>query len=412
MMSRLSRFALCLALLAFAGAGFAADWPQWRGPARDGVSRETGLLKKWPKGGPKLLWENPLGAGASSFAVVGDRLYTMYQNRERQYGVCLDANTGKKVWEYGMGKPFAKVATGPRATPTVDGERVYFQDAWGNLACVQAADGKEIWTVDTMKLAGSKPINWQVANSPFISGELLVINPGVDPKNRQGASVMALDKKTGKVIWKSGADVAGYSTPVEMKVGGVDSFVLLTGENVIGVAAKDGAQLWSYAWPNRTKINVPQVIVDGDKVFATTGYGVGCVMLQIASEGGKFTAKEVWPMSKAMRCRYGNPVMVDGYIYGFDDRTLTCIDPKTGQSSWKQDGFGYGALSYADGLFYLFGEKGNLALARLTPARCEVISEVSLLPGKEARWATPTVAGGKLYVRDDQKVVCLDVKAK
>jgi outer membrane protein assembly factor BamB len=214
------------------------------------------------------------------------------------------------------------------------------------------------------------------------------------------------------VVWKSGNDVAGYSTPVEMKVGGVEMFALLTGENVVGVAAKDGKLLWSYRWPNRSKINVPQVIVDGDKVFVTTGYGIGCTLLQIVPAGGGFQAKEVWPMNKSMECRYGNPVLLDGYVYGFDEKQLTCVELKTGKQMWTKDGYGYGALSYADGLFYIMGEKGNLALAKLTPEKCEIVSEVKILPEKESLWATPTVADGKLFIRNSQKILCLDIKAK
>jgi outer membrane protein assembly factor BamB len=414
----LSRLALSLTLLLAAGTVYSADWPQWRGPERNAISRETGLLKQWPAGGPKVLWQKKLGAAGSSFAVVGNRVYTMYQDQTKEYGVCLDAETGDKVWEYGMGAPYKNVATGPRATPTVDGDVVYFQDAQGNVACVKAADGKEVWKDNLITKLGAKYINWRVANSPFISGDLLVLNPGA-----KGASIVALNKKTGAIIWKTLDDVAGYSTPVEMKIGGVDSFVLLTGEAVVGVAAKDGAPLWRYPWPNKSKINVPATVVEGDKVFVTTGYGIGCVLLQIVPEGDKFTAKEVWPISKDMQCRYGNPIVIDGYAYGTNEKKLTCVDLKTGKATWtyggsgksagKQDGFGYAAISYADGLFYVHGEKGNLALCKLTPEKCEIISEIpKILSGKEARWASPTIANGRLYVRDENEVVCYDIKAK
>lgn len=432
----MTRLFLGAVLLVWTTASFAADWPQWRGPARDGISKETGLLKSWPAEGPKVVWETKLGPAASAVAVVGGRVYTMYQDAKTQYGVALDEKTGNKLWEYAMGAAYAKSATGPRATPTVDGDKVYFHDALGNLACL-TLDGKELWKVNTLELAGAKPIPWNVANSPFISGDMLVVNPG-----GKDASIVALDKKTGKVIWKSMSDVAGYCTPVEMKVGGVDSLVLLTGESVCGVAAKDGKPLWRYPWPNKGKINVPAVVVDGDKVFATTGYGIGCVLLQIVPEGGNFTAKEVWPISKDMQCRYGNPILFNGYYYGTNEKKFTCIDPKTGKATWAQDGYGYAAFSIADGLAYIIGEKGNFALAKLTPEKFELISEVNMIPvpgaaapaapapgmgkggkggkggkkrgggGAEPRWTMPTIVNGKCYIRDDQRLLCLDVKAQ
>lgn len=398
--------ALLLGLMLSAGATWAKDWPEWRGPKRDALCQETGLLKSWPAGGPKALWQAPMGKGYATLAVADGRVFTQYGNNEGQWLVALDEKTGKELWKVKTGEKFPGGGfEGPRSTPTVDGPRVYVFSGEGNLLCAEAASGKVLWQKDMMKEFSAKNLNWGVAMSPLVRGKAIYVNVG----ESQGASIVALDKLTGGLLWKNLNDMAGYASPVFATISGQPQLVFFEALCVVGVAPDSGKELWRYPWKSGPNVAAMTPLVSGDKVFISSGYGVGGALLQIDLKA-KPPVKEVWK-NKTMRCKFSNPILLDGYIYGFDENILRCVDFKTGESKWEQKGFDLGSILYADGLFYVLGEKGNLALAKLTPEKFEQISELTGKFGPRC-WSMPVIANGKLFVRDEAKLICFDIKGK
>jgi outer membrane protein assembly factor BamB len=410
MAGKLVRILLWTVLASALNVAFAADWPHYLGPDYDGMSRESGLLKTWPEDGPKVLWETPIGIGYSSFAVADGRAFTMFQDDGGQYVVALDEKDGHELWRYQTGPIFTDYTNhnGPRATPTVDGDLVYAIDGSGVTVCLQAADKKEIWKKNILELAGAENATWGISQSPFISGDVVIVNPGGD----QDSAFMALNKKTGDVIWKSGKGVSGYATPVAFKSGGVEQFVILTNESLVGVAAKDGKVLWSHPWKNQSDVNAANPIVLDDMIFISSGYGMGSAVIQVDLAATP-PVKEVW-RSRTLMCHFGTPLLIDGCLYGTNNARVVCADFKTGAVKWQDTARVLPSkpqITRADGLFYLLGEKGTLALAKMDPEKCEKVSEVAIMPGND-RWAVPVVANGRLFLRDDKKAYCLDIKAQ
>jgi outer membrane protein assembly factor BamB len=435
---------LCLAFLA--GPGRAADWPQWRGPDRSGVSRETGLLKAWPKKGPKLLWTyREAGIGFSGPAVVGDRLYTLGARGDTEYVIALDVKTGQEVWHTKVGPiytfPGNSYGDGPRSTPTVDGDVLYALGGLGDLVCVACKDGKERWRKNLLKdLGGSlaatagspKGIGWGYSEGPLVDGDQLICSPG----GKQG-TLAALDKQTGKVKWRSKSlpDDATYVSLVAAEIGGVRQYVAETyrgeqeGGAVVGVAAKDGALLWTFPQPrwNVTAI-VPTPIVHENAVYVSVGYGAGCDLLQVSPAGkGKFRVKQLYKTAsrRNMKNEFGGVVRVDGHVYGYSDKIgWVCQELTTGKIAWKnKQKLVRGSLIGADGHLYLFSDEGTAVLIEASPKGWKEggrfdLPEQSKLKGtrkgnsRAKIWTPPVVANGRLYLRDQELLFCYDVAEK
>ncbi|MGH7169284.1 MAG: PQQ-binding-like beta-propeller repeat protein, partial [Gemmataceae bacterium] len=342
------------------------DWPQWRGPNHDNVSTETGLLKNWPKSGPKLLWTSTeAGLGYSGPAIVGDRLYTLGSDKTNDFAIAIDTRNGKKVWSTKIA-PFAQNGWGggPRGTPTVDGAFVYALSASGVLACLQATGGKRTWSVN---LDGKKP-NWNYSESPLVEGDQVVCSPG---GNR--GTLMAFNKSTGDVLWRSKelTDPAGYSSIVPTTVGGVHQYVQLTMKGVAGVAAKDGRLLWYY--PNkkyRTAV-IPSPIVHEDYVYAVAGYGAGAVLLKLTPSGDGTKAEQLYDADamRLMNNKHEGVVRVGDYVYGWSDGGgWTCQEWKSGKKMWQSKKLKRGSLTCADGMLYCYSEdKGTVVLVPASP---------------------------------------------
>ncbi|HWG42507.1 MAG TPA: PQQ-binding-like beta-propeller repeat protein [Gemmataceae bacterium] len=397
------------------------DWPQWRGPNRDNVSTETGLLKTWPEGGPKLLWTSEdAGLGYSGPAIVGDRLYTLGSDEKNDFVIAIDTRKGTKLWS----KPIAPFVRnnwggGPRGTPAVDGDCVYAISAAGKLVCLKTADGEQVWSVSLPGkdgLGGNKP-NWNYSESPLVDGEQVVCSPGGSK-----GTLAALDKKTGNVLWRSKelTDPAGYSSIVPTTVGGVRQYVQLTMKGVAGVAAKDGRLLWYY--PNkkyRTAV-IPSPIVHNDHVYAVAGYGAGAVLLKLTPSGEGTKEEQVYD-ENAMRLmdnKHGGVVRVGDYVYGASDRGgWTCQEFKTGKKMWQSSKLRKGSLTYADGNLYCYSEdKGTVVLVPASPEGWQEKGRFSI-PRQSAKrsrsggvWTHPVIADGKLYLRDQELLFCYDVK--
>jgi outer membrane protein assembly factor BamB len=397
------------------------DWPQWRGPERNDISKENDLLKEWPNGGPTLLWNSDEGGnGYAGPAVVGDRYYTMGADEKSEYVLCLDVANGKQVWRRDYGTRFknANWGDGPRCTPTIDGDLLYGIGGQGDIVCAKIADGTIVWEKNMKKdLAGQQMSGWGYTESPLIDGELMVCTPGGD----KGA-VAALDKKTGDVKWRSKefTDKAGYSSLVIGNCGGIKQYVQMTGDSVAGIAANDGRLLWRFPCSNKTAA-IPTPIVDGDLVYSTSGYGAGCRLVKVTAGSGKETEKadEVYA-DKAMTNHHGGVVKVGDHLYGYSDNggAWICQDFKTGKVVWSEKKLGKGSVTCAGGMLYLYSEgKGECVLIDASPAGWKehgrfTIPKTAKRPSGAGIRTHPVVANGRLYLRDQELLFAFDVRAK
>jgi outer membrane protein assembly factor BamB len=404
------------------------DWPQWRGPNRDGVSLDTGLLTQWPLGGPKLLWEGKgAGRGYASLAVTGGRIYTLGDNLStaddrEEYASCFDAASGKPLWKLRLGTAwnsgFADWQSS-RSTPTVDGDLVYYVTPQGVLYCLKTADGKEVWRKNLKKdFAGQKPFldSWGYSESALIDGDKVIGTPG-GSKN----TLVALNKMTGEKIWSAvaaGDQGAGHASAVVAEVGGTRVYVQTTGSHVLGVRAKDGKVLWTY--PISATAVIPTPIVRGDLVFADAGYGRGGALLrQVPTADGGVKVEEVYGYRSALANKHGGVVLVGDYLYGdtSDNGRVWCARLMTGeqQPGWRTKGSGSGsaAITAADGYLYVRYASGTLALVKATPEGYKESGSFKVPhSGSRPSWSHPVVTGGRLYLREGDWILCYDVRAQ
>jgi outer membrane protein assembly factor BamB len=387
---------------------FAVEWPQWRGPQRDGISAETGLLKSWPAGGPPLLWKtNGLGEGYASFSVAGGRLYTMGQRGEQSFVLALDAATGKKLWETTVGGSFReRRGHGPRATPTIDGDRLYAQSADGGLACLNAATGQRIWGFNVVQKFGAQVINWGISESPLIDGDRLIVNPG-----GSGASIVALNKKDGSLLWKSQSDEAGYSSAIVFDLGKVRHVVAFTGEAAVGLSAANGELLWRYDRVSNRTANIATPIHRDGHVFLSSDYGTGCALLKLTPSGGGVKMEEVY-FNRDMKNHYSSSVLVGDHLYGFSSSILTAMKFLTGETAWRDRSVGKGSVIYAEGHLYCQGEDGVIGLVEATPEAYREKSRFQITRGAFPMWTLPVIANGRLYIRDQDTLYCYNIKAR
>ncbi|MCI0748205.1 MAG: PQQ-like beta-propeller repeat protein [Verrucomicrobia subdivision 3 bacterium] len=413
-MNYLSKILSGWVLVISAGSGLAAslDWPQWRGPDRTDVSKETGLLKTWPENGPKRLWlfENA-GNGYSGPAIADGKFFTIGTRDGNEVILTLDANSGKELWTAKLGDVLDnRWGDGPRGTPTVDGDRVYAMSGQGNVACVNVADGKQIWKQSMTELGGKVP-GWGYTESVLVDGEKVVCTPG----GSQGA-LAALDKKTGKVLWRSTdfTDSAQYSSIIAAEINGARQYIQLTMRNLAGIDAKDGKLLWKSDWPGRTAV-IPTPIQRDNFVYVTSGYGAGSKLVEINSGNDVRIVYE----NKVMKNHHGGVVLVGDHLYGYSDGSgWICQDFKTGEEVWaERDALGKGAISCADGMLYCLAEgNGTLVLAEASPKGWKEHGRFKLDPQTKIRspqgriWTHPVISNGKLYLRDQDLIYCYDVK--
>ncbi|MFO0809332.1 MAG: PQQ-binding-like beta-propeller repeat protein [Gemmataceae bacterium] len=421
-------YAWCLALVLHGATAFADDWPQWQGPDRTAVSRETGLLKDWPKGGPSLAWKvTGIGEGMGGIAVSRGRIYTTGDSDGSAWLFALNESDGKQVWKAKIGRAgkYGNVfrPSGPRATPTIDGDKLYILSQHGDLVCF-TIDGKEVWRIDYIKdLGGINPV-WGFSESILVDGDKLVCTPGTED-----GTLMALDKGNGKPLWKCkvpegptgdrgflGTSGAAYSSVIAVEFEGVRQYVQLTATTMVGVST-DGKLLWRYDRASNThRINCSTPVYADGTVFAASSYdaGGGAVKLSKDDKEG-ITAKELY-FSRTLKNHHGGMVLVDGYLYGsFDPGILTCLEFKTGKVMWQERRPGKGSIVYADGHLYCRNEgaKGTVYLVGADPKKYEDHGQFDQPDrSKEQAWPHPVVANGKLYIRDQDVLLCYDVKAK
>jgi len=393
------------------------DWPQWRGPDRSDVSRETGLLKDWPSEGPKLLWTyEDAGAGFSGPSVVGDRSFSMGADAQAEYVFCLDVKNGTKLWSVLVGPRLENNwGDGPRSTPTVDGNRVYALGGKGNIVCLELANGNKVWEKSLVKdLSGNVP-GWGYCESPLVDGDKVVVTPG----GGKGA-IAALDKKSGDVLWQSKGftDGAQYSSLVISNAAGIKQYVQMTATSVAGVAADDGRLLWRHECGNPVAA-VPTPIVQDDLVYSMSGYGAGCRLVKVMPKGdGKQKEEEVYA-NKAISNHHGGVVKVGDYLYGYSDNgDWMCQEFKTGKVAWKERKLGKGCLTCADDRLYLCSEDdGTCVLIEPSPdgwkehGRFKIPQQTKLKRKSGHIWTHPVVANGRLFLRDQELIFAFDVRA-
>jgi outer membrane protein assembly factor BamB len=405
-----------------------SGWPQWHGVNRDGKSLDTGLLKSWPKEGPKLLWKvTNMGQGYSTVSLGGGLIYTTgrkeasnpgkppsekgivdHRPGERLFMMGIDMD-GKVKWDKNITAAFNgnHVYTGSRAVPTYENGKLYLISGLGILGCYDAKTGNTIWQRDIQKDFKPLKMRWAFTEAILIVGDLLMISPGGEK-----CFMAALNKKDGKTVWKSdGFGPAHYTSPIYVEYKGVPMIINGAGNGILGVHAKTGKILWANPFAKGNMANVPTPsFVDG-YVFWSVGYGKGGICLKLSVKGQKVKAKELW-RTQDIRTQYGGWVIVDGYIYGNNMYEWSCVELKTGKTIWKGEGVRKGAISYADGMLYLYGiDKGQVALAPATTKGLKLVGNFNVA-GRGSSRAHPVITGGRMYIRYDDNLYCFDVKAK
>ena len=383
----------------------AADWPQWRGLNRDGISPETGLLGSWPASGPRLVWKaQGLGEGYSNLAISQGRIFTQGQRGRAQFVIALNKASGRKLWQTPAGKSYRDShGSGPRSTPTVDGDRVFALSADGTLVCLETSTGNTVWSLNIVKKFGGRIPGWGVSGSPLVDGNRVIVNPG-----GRGASIVALDKRNGTVLWRALSDPPGYSSPIAAQVGETRQIIVFTGASAVGLQAETGNALWRYRRVSNGTANIATPIFRDGHVFLSSDYGTGCALLKLTSQNGSWRPQEVY-FNRNMRNHYSSSVLVGDHLYGFSSSVLTAMHWKTGAVAWRDRSVGKGTLAYADGNLYLASEDGVVGLAEATPAGYREKSRFQISRGSVPMRAVPVISGGRLYLRDQDTLYCFDI---
>jgi outer membrane protein assembly factor BamB len=384
----------------------AEDWPAWRGPRGDQISREP-LPDKLPEGGPRQLWAADVGLGYSSPIAAAGRVYLFSMNQGKEALTAFDANSGKIAWSVEGGQGWTSSYVGTRATPAIDGDRIYTYGGQGELTCRNLTDGKDRWRLNVLKETGSTAPQWGTASSPLIAGNLLYVQSG-----QGGAIAVAVDKLTGKLAWKSDATGAGgYAHPILAGVSGAPQLIIFAGSAIYGMDPQSGRTLWQYPWQTSFEVNSSTPIYRDGKLFVTSEYDHGCIQLALSATG----ATPVWE-NKNILGKFQGAILDGDYLYANSEGTIVCVSWLDGSLKWKASdpkmrlGIGGSMIRAGDKLLAM-SERGKLILARATPAGIESLGQADGgVEGKEV-WSTPVLYGGRLYAKGAQELVCLEVTA-
>ncbi len=405
-----------------------ADWPQYMGPDRDGVSAEDGLLAAWPEGGPSELWRKPLGPAFSGMAVAGGRLYSADSDGELDYAVCLDAASGEEIWRTAVGPVWVNdFGNGPRSTPTVAGGAVYVVSGQGHLTALAAEDGRLRWSSDLKERFGLEQLNFGFSTAPIVEGDLLLAEVG-----GEDSSMVAFDRATGEERWRAATGLAAYSSPIRLTFGGVDQLVYVNQGGVVSVTP-GGKVVWSHPFaPGSSVKPALPVFVPPDLLMVSASYDIGALALRMTAlprasgavlprasgavlprasgaTGQGVGVEEVW-QSRVMRNHFNSSVPLEGHVYGFDNATFKCVEAATGEQKWAKRGrMGKGSLIYADGHLLVLTETGRLLLVEATPEAYVEKAAVQVLEGR--CWTAPALSGGRLFLRNREQMLALDLRA-
>ncbi len=380
----------------------AADWPRWRGSNFDGISPESIPSGAWGVEGPKQLWKAKVGTGWSSLSVAGGRVFTMGNTDEADSIYAFDAISGAELWKhsYPCASKDPNGYPGTRCTPTVDGDRVYSVSRQGHLFCLEAKSGKVIWSKNFVTDFKAQIPTWGFAGSPLVEDNLLIVETA-----GSSTAVIAFNKLNGEVIWKNGNEGAGYGSPVPQTLDGVRTVLVFNPAGLTSRRVSDGKMLWHFPWSTSYDVNAATPLVIGDKVFISSGYGTGCALIQIAQN----KPKVLW-QNKNMRNHMASCIYLDGFLYGFDEGELRCLDFNTGEVKWSSGRYGKGSAMLAGKNLLAFSDKGMLASVEASPAGYKELASVQILGGRST-WIVPVLANGRIYSRSLENLVCLDAGA-
>ena len=399
--------ALGLVTVTSSQSGGGADWTQWRGPSRTGVSTDTGLMTPWPPSGPPRVWAvSGLGVGFGSVSVSGDRIFVQGMQSGESVVSSLNRVDGTLVWSRALGRAGNHdKGGGPRGTPTVDGDRVYVLTEMGDLACLRRHDGSVIWQRNILEDFDGRNPPWLISESPLVDGDHLIVTPG-----GRNAGMVALDKMSGRTVWVSTelSDQAGYASPVVADVDGVRTVMTLTSQAGVGVRAADGHLMWRYRRVANSTANITTPVFHDNKVFYTSAYGRGGALLALSAEDGEVRAEEVY-FTRNLQNHHGGVVLVDGYLYGFHNSTLTCVQFATGEVMWRSRSVGKGSLTYADGHLYVLSQSSVVGLVEASPAEYVEKGRFRIPDRGWPSWAHPVVSGGRLYIRNQETLAAYDL---
>lgn len=392
-----------------------SDWPGYRGAARDGIVRGVTLREDWPTKPPREVWRHPVGRAWSSFAVVGDLAFTQEQRESSEAVVAYSLSSGQQLWAHLDDVKFLAAegqgGTGPRATPQFDEGKLYTQGATGLLNCLEAATGRVVWSADILKDAGTDGspapnLGWGTASSPLVVDQFVIVNPG----GKDGQSVAAYDKLTGKRVWSGGSRIASYGSPRVETLLGERIILVSLGEGLAGHSLADGSELWFFPWMNGPQVNAaqPLVVADNSLLFGC-GYGIGTVRLDLARDGSKWTVTQRWH-SIRFRPKFNDFVLHNGHVYGLDDGTLTCLDIESGKVKWKSGRYGYGQLLLVGETLLILSESGRVVLVPTTTTRPEESASFQALNAEDITWNHPVLVRGKLLVRNAHEAACFELE--
>jgi outer membrane protein assembly factor BamB len=382
----------------------AGDFPQFLGPQRRAVVTGVRLDRDWSARPPRPLWRQPIGAGWSAFAVVGHSAVTQEQRGDKELVVCYDLLTGRVQWTHTDRARFSEVmgGDGPRATPTLAGGRVYALGATGLLHCLDGATGAVVWSRDVLADHQTSNLPWGKSSSPLVFDDRVVVSLGESTDR----CLAAYHRDTGQPLWHAGRDKASYSSPVLATLAGKRQIVSVNAQSVTAHDPADGQILWEYAWPGEMPKCSQPVPLDGDRVFLSTGYGIGCVLLQVKADGDRLAVTEIWS-NRNLKTRFTNVAVRNGFVYGLDDGILACLDLATGKRKWKDGRYGHGQVLLVEDVLLVQAESGDVVLIEADPEAHRERARFAALRGKT--WNNPALAGRYLVVRNDQEAACYEL---
>ena len=405
------RFNVSLTLtILFSTSVVAGDWEQWRGPKRDAKSTETGLLDHWSEDGPPLAWKvDGLGGGYSSVAIANGKIFTLGDLEDGNYLIALSEADGSLAWKRRIGNSGGHPKyPGPRSTPTIDGGFVFALNQHADLVCMDASNGQELWSVNLVEDFGGQMMSgWKYSESPLVDGDRVICTPG-----GSRGTLLALDRSHGEKIWQTSAwtDDAAYSSVIVATIDGVRQYIQLTGESLAGIEPDTGKILWRADRPGKTAV-VATPVVAGNVVFVTSSYDVGCNAFRVSKNGEQWKAEELYA-NRDIANHHGGVVLVDGHVYGSSGGTFRCLELTSGELKYTARSVGKGATIYAEGHLYLRSETGPVALIEATPSAYREVSRFDQPDRSSDRaWPHPVIANGKLYLRDQDILLCYDIRA-
>lgn len=391
----------------------ATDWPEYRGVKRDGIVVGPKLARDWKKKPPRLLWKQPCGEGWSSFSVAGNLLVTIEQRGDNEAIVGYDTADGAERWKYEYPARFHHPlgGVGPRATPTIAGERIFSLGGEGHLVCLDAKNGSHRWTVNILE--GTSNLKWGMSGSPLVVDGKVIVNPGKQNESDKDEAVRAYDAETGKLVWAAPGKKSAYVSPMLATLEGEKQVIIFDGEQCAGYELAHGALRWSHRWDRTLEnINVAQSIIyeSTGRVFISSGYTIGCAMLQVSRGEAGWSVSEIWRMqNKPLRCKLSSAVEHQGYIYGLDEGMLACISAADGKLQWKGERYGHGQLLRWNDLLVVLTEKGRLVLVEANPKEPVELGRIQAIEG-DPTWNVPAMVDGRIFVRNYREMACFDLR--